>query len=123
VTNRDLLYLRHILDALEKVENYACVGRETFLRETHWQDAIIRQLEIVGEAAKRLSPELRLRYHDVPWRRMAGLRDVLIHNYMGVDLDTLWALTQREVPDLKQSIQPILETEERQQQPGSSHTE
>jgi len=69
----DQLYLRHILDALEKVGEYARVGRDEFLRGTHWQDAIVRQLEIVGEATKHLSAGLRETYDDVPWRRMAGL--------------------------------------------------
>ncbi|MGI8549949.1 MAG: HepT-like ribonuclease domain-containing protein [Dehalococcoidia bacterium] len=95
--NRDRLYLQHSLDALAKISAYAAVGRDSFMAESHWQDAVIRQLEIVGEATKHLSPELRLRHSEVPWKRIAGLRDVLIHNYMGVDLDAVWALTQRDV--------------------------
>ena len=71
----DLLYLRHILDAAEKIESYASVGRDAFMSTSHWQDAVIRQLEIIGEATKRLSSELRSRYSDIPWRRIAGLRD------------------------------------------------
>jgi uncharacterized protein with HEPN domain len=68
--------------------------------QSHWQDATVRQLEIIGEATKRLSPELRSRYSDVPWRRIAGLRDVLIHDYMGVDLDAVWQVTQKDLPAL-----------------------
>ena len=62
----DVAYLRHILDAVGKIEQYAAVGRERFRIETHWQDAIIRQLEIVGEATKRLSPAIRSRHPNVP---------------------------------------------------------
>jgi uncharacterized protein with HEPN domain len=72
----DLLYLRHILDAIEKVESYTSIGRDAFMSTSHWQNAVIRQLEIVGEATKRLSSGLRSQHSDIPWRRIAGLRDV-----------------------------------------------
>src|SRR5438874_3276785 len=98
----DDAYLRHIRDAIEKIESYVSVGEEEFMAQSHWQDAVIRQLEIIGEAAKRLSEELRSQHADVPWRRIAGLRDVLIHNYMGVDLVAAWEITQKDVPELKE---------------------
>ena len=104
----DRVYLKHILDAIAKIELYVSVGREGFMAASHWQDAVIRQLEIIGEATKQLSDDLRLRYPEVPWRRLAGLRDVLIHNYMGVDLTTVWELTQRNLPILKQQVEIIL---------------
>lgn len=107
---RDTLYLRHILDSLNRIESYAAVGRETFLSTSHWQDAVIRQLEIVGEATKRLSPELVSKHPQVPWRRIAGLRDVLIHNYMGVDIHAVWEITQKDVPVLKNNVQRILDS-------------
>ena len=84
------------------------MGKETFLEQSHWQDAIIRQLEIVGEATKRLSEEMRSEYVAVPWRRIAGLRDVLVHDYMGVDLNAVWEITQKDIPGLKQSISNII---------------
>lgn len=105
----DRVYLRHILDAIQKVESYVLVGRETFMSVSHWQDATIRQLEIIGEATKRLSQGLRSRYDEVPWRRISGLRDVLIHDYMGVDLAAVWQITQRDLPTLKERVQFILE--------------
>ena len=77
---------------------------------SHWQDATIRQLEIIGEATKQLSRELRSENPDVPWRRMAGLRDVLIHEYFGVDLTAVWQLTLTEIPVLRKRIEIILET-------------
>ena len=72
----DTVYLKHILDAIQKIESYVSVGQETFMSTSHWQDAVIRQLEIIGEATKRLSPEVRRRYPQIPWKRIAGLRDV-----------------------------------------------
>ena len=102
--NRAGVYLRHMLDAIEKIESYVAVGRETFLTTSHWHDAVMRQLEIIGEATKRLSQPLRDQYDAIPWRRIAGLRDVLIHDYMGVDLEAVWEITQRQLPDLKKTI-------------------
>ncbi len=104
----DQLYLRHILDAIERVESYTAVGYDIFVSTTHWQDATIRQLEVIGEATKRLSENLRSRHSQVPWRRIAGLRDVLIHDYMGVDLNAVWEITQDSLPALKEHVQAIL---------------
>lgn len=104
----DEIYLKHILDAIDKIEAYVSVGYKTFVSTSHWHDAVIRQLEIIGEATKRLSQDLRSQYAEVPWRRIAGLRDVLIHNYMGVDLDAVWEITQKDLPALKKDILIIL---------------
>ena len=108
--SRDGAYLRHILDAAQRVESYVSVGRETFFSTPHWQDAVIRQLEVVGEATKGLSIDIRKKHPRIPWRRMAGLRDVLIHNYMGVDLNAVWSITQKEIPILRRDIAAIIET-------------
>jgi uncharacterized protein with HEPN domain len=109
---RDALYLRHILEAVQKIETYTAGGREAFMDGSHWQDATIRQLEIVGEATKQLSAELRAAYPDGPWRRVAGLRDVLIHDYFGVELTAIWQLTQIEIPRLRNRVEIILRTVE-----------
>ena len=98
----------HILDAIRKVKQYVSVGYEEFMAHSHWQDAVMRQLEIIGEATKRLSEGLRIQHSAVPWRRIAGLRDVLIHDYMGVDLEAVWQVTQRGIPELEGQIREIL---------------
>ncbi len=105
----DRLYLTHVLDAIEKIETYISVGHDAFVSTSHWQDAVIRQLEIIGEATKRLSKQLCFQHPKVPWRRIAGLRDVLIHDYMGVDIKAVWEITQKDLPVLKRSTQEILQ--------------
>jgi len=106
--SRDPLYLQHVLDAVGKIERYVAVGHEEFMAASHWQDAVIRQLEIIGEAVKRISPEILQRRADIPWRRIAGMRDVLIHDYMGVDLEAVWRVTQQDLAQLRQAVEELL---------------
>jgi uncharacterized protein with HEPN domain len=95
---RDVQYLRHMADAAPRNAAYVKVGKEAFLAEPMRQDATIRQLEILGEAAKRVSQDVRDAHSDGPWRQTAGLRDVLIHQYMGVDLSTVWEVADGRIP-------------------------
>lgn len=105
---RDQVYLRHILDAITKIESYVAVGKNAFMTTSYWQDAVVRQLEIIGEATKRISEELRSQHSEIAWRRIGGMRVVLIHDYMGVDLTVVWEVTQRDLPELKQKIEALL---------------
>jgi uncharacterized protein with HEPN domain len=72
------------------------------------QDAVVRNFEIFREAVKQLSSELKLSYNEVPWRRIAGFRDVLIHDYMGVDLNEVWNIMKGDLPEFKSSIEMML---------------
>lgn len=84
--------------------------RAYLLARSYWQDAIIRQLEIIGEASKRLSPALREDTPDIPWRRICGLRAVLIHNYMGVDIEAVWTIAKVSIPPLKTTVEALLKS-------------
>lgn len=104
----DLVYLRHIGDAAADIANYTSGGEEDFFSEKMIQDAVIRNLEIIGEAVKNISQETRDNNPDIPWKQIAGLRDVLIHQYFGVDLDTVWLVVKNRLPLLVERIQLLL---------------
>ncbi len=105
----DRLYLVHILERIARIEACAAEGRETFQASPILQDAAIRSFEVIGEAVKRLSDGARALRPDVPWRQLAGFRDVLIHQYMGVDLDEVWNSIERDVPSLKAALSEMLD--------------
>ncbi len=107
---KDLTYLRHILDAIDRILQYTTnVQKEDFLNNPLLQDGVIRQIEIIGEATKRLSYELRSKYNNVPWKDMAGMRDKLIHDYMGVDIEAVWDTVEHDIPILKKTMVLIIQ--------------
>ena len=107
--NKDVtVYLEDILDSIQKIETYiAGLTFTEFLADTECQDAVIRRLEIIGEAVKRLPDELKARHPAIPWRQIAGMRDVLIHEYAGVLLERVWKAVTVDVPVLKDVIREV----------------
>jgi uncharacterized protein with HEPN domain len=104
----DRVYLIHIWECIQRIESYSIEGRSAFLASTMMQDAIIRNFEIIGEATKHLSLELRQSHPEIQWRGLAGFRDVLIHNYMGVDLVEVWNIIENDLIQIKSSLEPIM---------------
>ncbi len=104
----DRFYLINIAECIQRIESYTRDGRDAFLKSSMTQDAVVRNFEIIGEAAKRLSREVMQAHPDVPWRRITGFRDVLIHDYMGVDLNQVWSIVEHDLSDLKREIEAIL---------------
>ena len=107
----DCVYLHHIIDAFLQIEHYTDgVTYEEFLSNRLLQDGVIRQLEVMGEAARNLSEDLRNEYPKIPWRQMISLRNRMIHAYFNVNLQIIWEIIQGDIPNLKQETMHILET-------------
>jgi uncharacterized protein with HEPN domain len=108
--NRNVeVYLQDILECIDQIEIYLDnVGEEEFYQNSEKQDSVLRRLEIIGEAVKQIPEDIRSKYKVVPWRKVAGLRDVLIHQYFGVTMSMVWVITQEEIPELKSNIQQII---------------
>lgn len=104
----DNLYLRHILDAIERVLSYTSAGREFFRQDLKTQDAVIRNLQIIGEAAKKVSTPTRDSHPNVPWKDIGGMRDRVVHDYFGVSLDIVWDVVENHLPPLRSKILEIL---------------
>ena len=102
------IYLVGILECIGWIQEYVKEGKVSFLSQRIIQDAVIRNFEVMGEAAKRITPEYREQHPQIPWRMMAAFRDVLIHNYEGVDIERVWAIIEHELPVLKVAISAIL---------------
>lgn len=94
----DHVYLAHVRDAIERIRQDTSAGRDAFMADCKTQDAVIHHIEVIGEATKNLSPEIREANPDIPWKRIAGMRDRGIHAYFGVDLDLGWAVVEDHLP-------------------------
>ena len=107
----DSVYLKHVRDAILKVQSYTQkISAASFKKDTLVQDAVIRQIEIIGEATKRVSEKIRSDNNEVPWDDITGMRDKLIHDYFGVDIEKVWLTVQNDIPVLKKQINRILKS-------------
>ena len=109
--NKDLFRLEHIHDCIEKIEflMYKLDNQDNFERNWIEQDAIIRNLEIIGEASANISNDLKQNYPDVLWKEMKGMRNIIVHQYFGVELSDIWSTVLNDIPLLKGQIQQIIE--------------
>ena len=102
-------YLKDILEAIRKIEKYTeNISVDDFVKGELIQDGVVRNLEIIGEAVKNIPEDIKIRKSQVEWKKITGLRDILIHGYFGIDVDIVWDVVKNKIPELKQKILEIL---------------
>jgi len=102
------VFIDHILECIALIEKYTIGKTESdFLASSQLQDAVIRRIEIIGEAVKNIPEDLKVEYPDIPWKKISGTRDILVHEYFGVDLQLTWAVLEKDIPDLKIKMERI----------------
>ncbi len=102
--------LRDILEAIERIEKYAARGRAAFDADELIQTWIVHHIEVIGEASRALSPDVQVRFPDIPWRAIIGMRNIIAHQYFGIDLDAVWSVVAHDLPDLKRKVALALDT-------------
>ena len=105
----DRLYLYHIKECIERIEQYTKVGKQAYLKDSMSQDAVLRNLHTLSESTQRLSSELKSKHSDIDWRGIIGFRNVLVHDYLGINHIRIWEIIEKNLPDLKSQIQSILQ--------------
>ena len=104
----DLAYIEHILDCIRKIKEFTNgLSLKDFSVNELVQDAVIRNIEIIGEASKKISSDTKQIFYEIPWREIAGMRDKLIHDYLGVDVEVVWRTITEDIPILEKQIKEI----------------
>ncbi len=102
------VYIRHIFDCIGRIKEYVSDGKEAFFRDRKTQDAIIRNLEVIGQVVNDLGGETLSHRREVPWKRIAGTRDILAHPYLGVDMKLVWNIVEEHFPNLEKAIKEMV---------------
>lgn len=105
------VYLRHILECIQRIEEYITVGKENFLLSHLIQDATLRNLQIMSESTQRLSESLKASQPQILWARVAGFRNVLVHDYLGINVEHVWTVIETDLPSLKQATISMLSSQ------------
>lgn len=104
----DIAYTDHIINCIKKIRKFVKgIDKKEFAKNELIQDAIIRNFEVIGEASKKISPDFKKTYYDIPWKEISGMRDKLIHDYLGVDIDVIWKTIEHDLPILQKELKKI----------------
>ena len=105
----DKLYLIHISECIDKIESYVSqIDKESFLGSTLVQDAVVRNLQILAESTQRLSEGLKQIHAEIDWYKISGFRNILVHDYLGIDMESVWNIVEKEIPILRKGINSML---------------
>lgn len=103
------VYLRHVAECIRRIEENTAGGRDVFLTAHALQDATLRNLQTMSEATQRLSDAMKATHPEIEWTRISAFRNVLVHNYLGVDLELIWEVIERDLPELKRAVADMLQ--------------
>lgn len=104
----DRIYLLHIRECLDRIKKYTASGRNRFLSDTLIQDGVIRNLQTLAESSQRLSDVLKLKHKEVYWRNIAGFRNVVVHDYLGIDVEQIWDIVEQDLPMLRTTLDSMI---------------
>lgn len=103
------VYLQDILDAIQRIRGYRGLSEENFFKDFLLQDGIIRQISVIGEASSRLSLKLRQEHSEIPWKKIIGMRNIVVHDYSQIKLQRVWETVEEDLPELSKSVQAMIE--------------
>lgn len=104
----DRLYIIYIAECIDRIERYAVGGREEFMNSTLIQDAVLRNLQTLAESTQKLSENIKEAHNEIDWRGIAGFRNIVVHDYLGLDLAYCWKVVERDIPPLKLAVKAML---------------
>lgn len=104
----DRIYLLHIRECLDRIKRYSRSGRDAFLADTLIQDGVIRNLQTLAESSRRLSDAPKLRHPEIDWRNISGFRNVIVHDYLGIDIEQIWDIVERDLSKLRAAVDVLL---------------
>lgn len=105
----DFVYIEHMLDSILRIDEYV-ENKELFYSSRLVQDAVIRNLQVMAESSQRLSEDIKNNFPDIRWKDISGFRNILVHDYLGVDLDMIWSVVELELPKLEKALTKIIKT-------------
>jgi len=106
----DSVYLHHILECITRIEENISKGHELFMESHTLQDAVMRNLQVVAESTQRLSDKVKSSQPEIEWDRIVAFRNVIVHDYLGIDLNVIWQITHRDISELKQAVISMLKS-------------